>query len=252
VTEPVGSLASTFYLEGMPDAPICVFSSSLGTTHELWDAQLEAFTPRLQLVRYDHPGHGGSPVPTRPIGIQDLGLSVIATLDRLGLERASFCGISLGGCVGMWLAAHAPRRVERLVLACTSPRFPAEVYAERAAAVREHGIEPIADAVVGRWVRADHPRRAELREQLLSTAPEGYARCCEALAEFDARPFLDRIAAPTLVIHGGADPAVSCDDVALLTERIPDSRLVVLEDAKHLANVDDPDGFATAVLEFLA
>ena len=180
------SLASTFYLEGMPDAPICVFSSSLGTTHALWDAQLEAFVPRLQLIRYDHPGHGDSPVPTHPITVQDLGLSVVATLDRLGLERTSFCGISLGGCVGMWLAAHVPRRIEKLVLACTSPRFPPEVYVERAAAVRANGIEPIADSVVERWVRPDHPRREELREQLLSTSPEGYARCCEALAEFDA------------------------------------------------------------------
>lgn len=240
-----------FSLEGMPDTPVVVLSSSLGTTSELWEPQLAALTPRLQLIRYDHPGHGTAPVPDGPVEIADMGAGLLRMLDQLGLERVSFCGISLGGCVGMWLAANAPQRIERLVLACTSPRFPAETYRDRAAAVREHGLEPIADAVVERWVAPDSPRRAWLRGLLLSTPPEGYARCCEALADFDARADLGRIEAPTLVLHGTEDPAVSREDVALLTERIPDSRLVELP-ARHLANADDPDGFSAAVLEFLA
>jgi 3-oxoadipate enol-lactonase len=240
-----------FSLEGMPDAPVVLLSSSLGTTGDLWEPQLEALAPRLQLVRYDHPGHGSSPVPDGPIGIDDLAAPVLRILDRLGLERVSFCGISLGGCVGMWLAAHAPQRIERLVLACTSPRFPAETYRERAAAVREHGLEPLAESVLDRWVGPQNPNRDALRALFLSTPPEGYARCCEALADFDARDWLGRIEASTLVIHGTEDPSVSRDDVALLTERIPDSRLVELP-ARHLANVDDPAGFSAAVLEFLA
>ena len=87
---------------------------------------------------------------------------------------------------------------------------------------------------------------------LLATEPEGYARCCEALADFDARDFLGEIRAPTLVIHGADDPSVSRGDVDLLTELIPDSRLVEIPAARHLANVDRPDAFAAAVLGFLA
>jgi 3-oxoadipate enol-lactonase len=247
-----GGSITQFSFEGMPDTPMVVLSSSLGTTADLWAPQLAAFVPRLQLLRYDHPGHGVSPVPQEPIGIPDLALGVVEMLDRLELERASFCGISLGGCVGMWLAAHAPQRVDKLVLACTSAHFPPEVYLERAELVRAQGMEPIADQVLDRWVRPDNPHRAELRAMLVSTPPEGYARCCEALADFDARGYLDRIEAPTLVVHGTDDPTVSADDVALLTERIADSRLVEIPEARHLANADDPERFSIAALGFLA
>jgi 3-oxoadipate enol-lactonase len=246
-------LVTQFSLEGMPDAPIVVFSSSLGTTQELWDPNIEALAPRLQIVRYDHPGHGASPIPAEPIGIPDMGVSILQMLDQVGVERISFCGISLGGCVGMWLAAHHPERIERLVLACTTARFGShESWHERVEAVRAGGMQAIADSVVERWVRPDHPAREELRTMLLATPAEGYARCCEALADFDARDFLGEIDAPTLVVHGADDPSVSRDDVALLTERIPHSVLVEIPDARHLANVDQPEAFATAVLGSLA
>jgi 3-oxoadipate enol-lactonase len=235
----------------MPGTPVAVFSSSLGTPHELWDVNLEALAPRLQLIRYDHPGHGSSPVPP-PIGIGDLGMAVLQMLDRLELERVSFCGLSLGGCVGMWIAAHFPQRIDRLVLACTSPRFGTrESWLERAQTVRERGLEAIADSVVERWLEPGSPYRDEVRRLLLATPPEGYARCCEALADFDARDWLGQIEAPTLVLHGADDPSVSRGEIALLTERIPDSRLVEIPGARHLANVDRPEAFAAAVLGFL-
>jgi 3-oxoadipate enol-lactonase len=242
-----------FSLEGAPDTPVVVLSGALGTTHELWDLQLAAFSPRLQLIRYDHPGHGGSPVPPEPLTIARLGEAVLATLDRLGLERASFCGLSLGGCVGQWLAANHPRRIDRLVLACTSPRFfTRETWLERAETVRAQGLEAIADGAIDRWLSPGNPHRGGLRAMLLSTDREGYARCCEALADFDARNDLARIEAPTLVIHATDDPSVSLDEVALLTERIRDSRLAELPGARHLGNVDRPREFADSVLGFLA
>jgi 3-oxoadipate enol-lactonase len=243
---------SQFSLEGMPDAPVVVLSSALGTTHELWSPQLEAFTPRLQLVRYDHPGHGGSPVQPEPLTIARLGETVLATMERLGLARVSFCGLSLGGCVGQWLAVEHPQRLERLVLACTSPRFfTRESWLERAETVRTQGLEAIADNAIDRWLSPGNPRRAELRAMLVSTDPEGYARCCEALADFDLRDRVGTIEAPTLVVHGTDDPSVTREDVELLTS-IPGSRLVELEGARHLGSVDRPQEFSAAVLEFLA
>lgn len=246
------TLAAQYMLEGSPDGPFLVLSSSLGTTHEMWDPQLPFLVDRVQLIRYDHPGHGASPVPVAAPTIADLGLSVLAMLDRLGTDRVSFCGISLGGCVGMWLAAHAPSRIDRLVLACTSPRFgTADGWNERAATVREHGVEAIADATIERWFTPEFPHRDAYRDMLVSTPAEGYARCCEALADFDAHDLLERIEAPTLVIHGVDDPSVSRDDVDTLTGRIPDSRLVELP-ARHLASAELPEEFAAAVLEHVA
>jgi 3-oxoadipate enol-lactonase len=226
-----------------------VLSSSLGTTHELWEPQLERLGPRLRLVRYDHPGHGGSPVPSGSIAIEDLGATVLELLDGQGLDRVSFCGLSLGGCVGMWLAAHAPQRIDRLVLACASPRFGTrESWLERAETVRGGGIGAIADATIERWFTPAFGDRETYRAMLLATAPEGYARCCEALADFDARPYLDAIRAPTLVIAGADDPSVSRADLALLTGSIPDCRLVELAPARHLASAERPAEFADAVL----
>jgi 3-oxoadipate enol-lactonase len=239
-------------LDGPADGHSCVLSGSLGATVALWEPQLAAFAPRLRTIRYDQPGHGGSPVPAEPISIEQMALGVVALLDRLGLERASFCGLSLGGCVGMWLAAHVPERVERLVLACTVPRFGTrESWLERAATVRTGGTAVIADAVLERWASPAFAGRDALRAQLLSIPAEGYARCCEALADFDARGYLDRIEAPTLVVHGADDPSVSTRDLELLTDGIRDSRLVVVPGARHLANVEQPRAFADAVLEFL-
>src|SRR4051794_3728752 len=130
--------------DGPEGAPVVVLSNSLGTTSELWDRQLGALTERFRVVRYDTRGHGGSPVPPRPYAIDDLGADLLALLDRLGVARASVCGVSLGGMTAMWLAARAPERVERLVLCCTSARFadPA-AWAERAALVRARGMEAV-------------------------------------------------------------------------------------------------------------
>jgi 3-oxoadipate enol-lactonase len=134
------------------EGPPLVLSSSLGTTLELWEPNLRALS-RFHVVRYDHPGHGESPPGSSTI--EGLARALLALLDELGLERVIFCGLSLGGMVGIWLGAHAPERLERLVLCGTAPWLPpAEQWLERAATVRQEGVEAIADAVVGRWTCA--------------------------------------------------------------------------------------------------
>ena len=237
-------------LHGPEDAPVLVLPCSLGTSRELWDASL--FAGRYRLLRVDLRGHGASPAPPGPYSMEELARDALDLLDELGLERVAWCGLSLGGMVGMWLGAHAPGRLERLVLACTSARISApDAYRERAALVRERGIEPVADAVVSRWFTGLTPpaTRARFRGLLVATPPEGYAGCCEALAAWDFRGELAAVSVPPLVIAGEADEATPKGDTDLLAERIPGARLVVLPGAGHLANVERPREFADAVLE---
>ena len=233
-------------IAGPADAPVLVMGSSLGTSLEMWDPQL-ALAERLRLVRHDHRGHGRSPVPPEPYEIEDLGRDVVALLDALEIERASYCGLSIGGMVGMWLGANAPERIDRLVLICTSAHLPpAEGWAERAANVREAGtVEVVADAVVARWLTpayADaHPELvAELRAMLVATDPDGYAACCGAIERMDLRDQLARISAPTLVISGADDEATPPEHQQLIAGSIPGARLATVAPAAHLAAVERP------------
>src|SRR5215218_569927 len=167
-----------YLIEGPEDAPVLVLANSLGTALGMWDDQAPALRERFRLLRYDHRGHGGSSVPPGPYEIEDLGRDVLALLDRLEVERVSFCGHSIGGMVGMWLASEAPERIERLVLCCTSAKFtPPEMWEERARTVRADGVGAIADAVVERWFtpafRADRPETVEWAGRMLWDATRG-------------------------------------------------------------------------------
>jgi 3-oxoadipate enol-lactonase len=244
-------------LEGEAGAPVVVLAGSLGSTLAMWEPQLAALTPRFRVLRYDHPGHGRTPPAAGPLDLDALADPLLALLDDLGLDRVSFCGLSLGGMVGMTLAARAPERLDRLVLCCTSPRLgTAESWADRASTVRRGGMEAIADTVVERWFTpgfraADEGTVASYRAMLLSVEPESYARCCEAIGAFDARERLAAVAASTLVIAGAEDPAIPAEDSRLLAEGIPGARLVVLDRAAHLANVERPEEFGQAVVNHL-
>jgi 3-oxoadipate enol-lactonase len=224
-----------------------VLAGALGTTHEMWSPQVPAFSERFRVVTHDYPE------PDGPISLDELGAGVLAELDQVELERVAFCGLSLGGLVGMWLAACAPERIERLVLACTSARFgPPERWTTRAATVRAEGMDAIADAQLDRWFTpafADEGR-GRYRRMFVSMPAEAYARYCDLLAVADLRSELGAIRAPTIVIAGEQDQAVAPEDPVLLAERIPDATLVTVPGA-HLANVEYPSAFTRAVLGHL-
>lgn len=239
-------------LHGDEDAPLLVLPCSLGTSRELWDPA--PYTEHFRVLRYEHRGHGESDTPAGPYAMEELAADALALLDELGVERASWIGLSLGGMVAMWIAAAASERLDRLVLACTSARVGSpHAYAERAGVVREQGVEPIADAVVARWFTAAAPDalRARFRAILVATPAEGYAGCCEALARWDFRERLSEIAAPTLVVAGAEDESTTAADTGLLARRIPGARTTVLEGAAHLANLERPAAFTDAVLAHL-
>ena len=233
--------------EGPRDAPAIVLSGSLGSTVEMWRPQVAPLTERFRVIRVDHRGHGGSPVPPGPYRVADLAGDVLALLDALGLDRVAFCGLSMGGCVGMYLASEAPERISALTLCCTSSYWPdASVWVDRIAAVESGGTGPIAEAVVSRWVTpafaATHPDVvADAVGQVAGTSDDGYAACCAALRDFDHRDRLGAITAPTVVLAGSADPSTPIEPHArTIVEGIPGARLEVL-DAAHLATIERSD-----------
>lgn len=243
--------------DGPEGAPVVVLSSSLGTTGEMWDAQAPALAARFRVLRFDHRGHGGSEAPPGEYAIEDLGGDVLALLDEHGIERASFCGLSLGGMIGIWLAAEAPERVERLALLCTAAQLgPAEAWAERIATIREGGVGAIADAVVGRWFTADFAARepavvGRWRDALAATPTPGYAGCCAAIRDLDLRHRLASIVAPTLVVGALQDPSTPIAHQAAIAAAIPGARLTVLGEAAHLAAVEQAATVTALLLDHL-
>jgi 3-oxoadipate enol-lactonase len=239
------------------DGPVVLLPASLGTTVDLWQPQLPALTAAFRVVRFTFRGHGGSPEPPGPYTVDALAGDALDLLDALAVERACVCGLSLGGAVAAWLAANAPERVERVVLACTSARFaPVEAWTDRAAMVRAFGTPAVADAALERWfsarVRAERPDLVErFRDALCAAGREGYAGCCEALATWSFAGRLDRISAPTLVIGGSEDAVCPPADVAALAHGIPGARLRLLPETGHLANVEAPEAFTDALVGHL-
>ena len=244
-------------VDGPAGAPVVLLTGSLGSTLQMWDPQVAALSERFRVVRYDTRGHGRSPVPPGPYDLDDLVDDALALLDRLGVVRAHVVGLSLGGMTAMRLAARAPHRVDRLALLCTSALFPdPAAWTGRAATVRSEGTAAIAGPVVERWFtpgwRAAHPGTTEhWRSVVAGTAAEGYASCCEAIAAMDLVPELGRIAAPTLAIAGADDPATPPHQLRTIVDGIPGARLVVLPDAAHLANLEQPVAVGALLLAHL-
>ena len=252
-SEPRARLAHE--LDGPEGAPVLVLASSMGTTMAMWDPQLGPLSQRLRVLRYDHRGHGGSEVPDGPYRIEELGADLLGLLDQLGLDRVSFCGLSLGAMVGMWVAANAPGRIDRLALCCTAATVDGEVYLERAAKVRAGGTEAVAEEVLSRWFTPafrDHAQAERAAAMLRATPDEGYAGCCEALAAMDLRDGLARITAPTLVVAGAVDPATPPAKAQEIAAAIPGARLQVVPGAAHLANIEQPEQVTRLLLDHFA
>jgi 3-oxoadipate enol-lactonase len=239
--------------DGPDDAPVIALSTSLGTTNELWDPQTAELAKSFRVLRYDHRGHGRSDAPPGPYTVEQLATDVLELLDRLGVGSVTFCGLSLGGAVGMWLSSRVPERVDRLVLCCTSARFAdREFWLDRARTVREQGVAAVADVVLERWFtagfRARDPETVEqFRELLLSTPREGYAACCDALAAWDFRDELRTISAPTLVVVADHDLSAPPEHGELIARRVPGAGLVAVLGAAHLANVEQPEAITEAI-----
>jgi 3-oxoadipate enol-lactonase len=251
-----GELRTHYELSG-GKRPVLVLSNSLGADVSMWEPQMPELAPRFRVLRYDTRGHGQSSVTAGDYTIEQLGRDIIDLLDTLQLDRVHFCGLSMGGVIGIWLGVNAPNRLHRLVLCNTAARIGTkEMWNARIALTRRDGMKPVAAAVIERWFtpefRAAFPERvAKAQSMLENTPPAGYAACCAAIRDMDQRDAVERIALPTQIIYGGKDPVTPAADAEFMNERIAGSAKVELN-AAHLSNVEQPDAFTEALSSFLS
>jgi 3-oxoadipate enol-lactonase len=240
---------------GPERGPVIMLSNSLGTTHEMWDAQMKQFSRDHRVVRYDRRGHGRSGVSKGPYTMEMLGHDALAIMDALDLGKVSWCGLSMGGMVGQWLGANAPERIDRLVLANTHYYYPGkDAWNERIKAVGDKGLAAIVDSVLERWFTRDFRERmpgavARIADAFVATPVEGYLACCAAVRDMDHRDLLGRIKAPTLVIAGRHDLATPVDAAEYIRSHVSGAALTLL-DAAHLSNIEQADDFTAEVLGF--
>lgn len=246
--------------DGEASAPALVLSNSLGTTLEMWAPQVAAWAQDFRLVRYDTRGHGGSPVTPGPYDFDGLGNDVLAILDALHIERAHFCGLSMGGHTGLWLGIHASDRLQSLVICNSAAKIgTAAAWTERAAMVRSSGADgmrSLAESAPGRWFTPEFVHRQpalvrQTQDGIAAIASEGYAACCEALATSDLTQQLGQIRAPTLLVAGAFDPVTTVADAEAMQASIAGAQRAVVP-ASHLSNLEAPEAFSQAVLGFLA
>ncbi|HEY7378800.1 MAG TPA: 3-oxoadipate enol-lactonase [Steroidobacteraceae bacterium] len=247
-----------YEVTGTADAPALLLINSLGCGLEMWDPQLTDFAARFRVIRYDARGHGRSTLGSKAqLEIADLARDAVSVLEAAGVERAHWCGLSLGGMTSMWAAVHYPERVTTVTLSNTSAYLPPrETWDSRIDTALKLGMSALVDTILGRWFTAEFSQRhpeaiAPIRAMLLATDPGGYAACCAAIRDMDQRESLGAIRVPALVIAGARDPATPPEHGEQIQKRIAGARLTVL-DAAHLTNVECAAGFTAAVLGFLS
>lgn len=237
--------------------PALVFSNSLGTNFKMWQPQIDFFQQDFFVICYDTRGHGASSAPQGPYSIDQLGQDVVNLLDYLNIEKAAFCGISMGGLTGQWLAINRPERFNQVVVCNTAAKIGQEqAWLERATLVREQGLQPIASTAASRWftepfIQSNATVVNNLQNDLGAGSPEGYANCCEALAKADVREQLKDITVPVLVVAGQQDPVTTVADGQYMVDRIANSQLFEIN-ASHISNIEQPDAFNQAVQKFIA
>ncbi|MEW9149401.1 3-oxoadipate enol-lactonase [Acinetobacter indicus] len=241
---------------GDANKPALVFSNSLGTKYSMWQPQIEHFQQDYYVICYDTRGHGASSAPQGPYSLEQLGQDVVNLLDHLNIAKAAFCGISMGGLTGQWLAIHKPERFSHVIVCNTAAKIGQEqAWQDRAALVREQGLAPITSTAASRWftdpfIQSNPAVVAELSNDLGAGSPEGYASCCEALAKADVRDQLNNITVPVLIVAGQQDPVTTVADGQYMVDRIAHSQLFEIN-ASHISNIEQPEFFNQIIISFL-
>ncbi|HEY7997312.1 MAG TPA: 3-oxoadipate enol-lactonase [Pseudolabrys sp.] len=243
-------------VEGREGAPVLMLSNSLGTNLHMWDDQAGEFAKHFRLVRYDRRGHGKSGASKGPYSFERFGRDILAIIDVLKIKKINWCGLSMGGMDGQWLGANAPDRVEKLVLANTNFYYADKApWADRIKFVQQKGLGELVGPNMERWFTKGFRERApqaiaRMTEMFVATNPAGYIACVEAIRDMDFRDSNPRITTPTLVIVGNQDPATPPSAGEAIAQQITGAKLAAL-DAAHISNVEQPNAFTEAVLDFL-
>jgi 3-oxoadipate enol-lactonase len=247
----------SYRFDGKTDGPVLLLSNSLSSTLDMWEPQMAEFSTHFRVLRYDNRGHGASDVPPGPYPIDRFAQDAKELVEKLGVAPVAFCGLSLGGMVGMWLAANAPKLLTRAVFANTSAWFGMpDVWNQRIASVEAGGMTVAAEATIQRWLTQDfrdaHPEIAQKTFDMIANNPTaGYIASAPGVRDVDLRADLPRISTPSLVIAGALDPSTPPAMSEAIVEAIPDARLAILDSA-HLSNVEKTEEFTRLVLSFLS
>lgn len=241
---------------GDKTSPAVVFSNSLGTSYQMWQDQIDVLQQHFFVICYDTRGHGASSAPSGAYTLEQLGTDVIRLLDYLEIKQSAFCGISMGGLTGQWLAIHASERIQRMIVANTAARIGNEqAWLDRAQLARTQGLLPIAETAPSRWftypfIQSHHDKIQILINDLAAGNASGYASCCEALAKADMREQLQQIQIPMLIIAGKQDPITTVEDARFMQQRIPQAQFTEIA-ASHISNIEAPEQFNQIIQDFL-
>jgi 3-oxoadipate enol-lactonase len=242
--------------DGRPDAPVLVLSNSLGSDTSLWDGLMPALLRDYRVVRLDLPGHGASSLECdgRAWTVPELAGHVLKVADAAGADKFFFLGVSVGGMIGLWLAANS-ERVTRLVVSNTSASVDASVWNDRIQTAREKGLEALVDGTMQRWFNAqylvtDPVDVATIREHFLQVEVAGYIACSEAIRDVDLHASLALVGVPTLVIGGAEDMAMPPQLGQAVATAIPGAKYLELPTA-HIPHIAEPQPFLDAVLSHL-
>jgi len=249
--------AKVYYeLIGEAHLPVLMFSNGLGTNLHMWDSQIDAFSKHFRVLRCDTRGHGKSDVTPGPYSIEQLSCDVVDLLDSLRLDRVYFCGISMGGLIGMSLGTNFETRFHRLVLCSTAAKIgTTDIWTTRIQTAKSGGMKAIANTVLDRWFtpgfRSKHPAEIQRVEaMLLATNPEGYSANCAAVRDSDQRDTVQNIHVPCLVVVGKDDPGTPPSEAQNLNKLIAGSQYTELS-GSHLCNIESRDEFNQRVLQFI-
>lgn len=250
----------TYYeLHGKEGMPWLVLSHSLACSTRMWDEQIAAFKDRYRILAYDTRGHGSSQAPAGAYTLEQLADDLKALLDRLGVSRAHYCGLSMGGMIGQTYALKHPGTFTTLVLADTTSRMPAEAqpaWQDRIRTAQEKGMQPLVEPTLARWFtepyRKAQPQTMQRIGNLIGSTPvAGYVGCCHAIPQINLTARLKEIGTPILIIVGEDDPGTPVAMSKEIHENAPGSKLVVLPKAAHLSNIEQSAAFNRALDEFL-
>jgi len=256
-TITVNGLEVTYRFDGPEDAHVVLMANSLMSNYSMWDWNVPALADRYRVLRYDKRGHGGSQTTSGPYSISQLADDAVALLDALKIDKVHFIGLSMGGMIGQQMGARYPERVYSLSLCDTASEMPPRnLWEERFEIARKDGISGLVDGTIKRWFTAPFIERApqdieKVRQMILGTGVEGYIGCASAVRDMAQTTMLLKIKAPTLILTGRQDPACTVEQAIVLNRMIDGSKLVLIEEAAHLSNIEQPAVFNQVIREFI-